>query len=447
MKKVILFSVFILFGLGVLGYAVEWTDTIDNGYQDVPKDVYFDGNYVYAFGCFYNGGDYDAYIVKYDTTGNIIWIDTLDRGNYDMFNAGVVDDDGYVYAVGYIYNDAGDRDFLIAQYNSYGVNQWVRIIDNGENEGFNDVDVDSLGSIVAIGESESGGIYNIVIAKYDFLSNDVWSDTINSGNNDFGYGIALYDTFVYTSGGYNGYIAIGKFNANNGDLVWADTSLVGEGEGRSIVVDGNGSIYTSGWFYNVISNDYLIIKLDADGNIIWQDTAGGVNDDKSYSIDCDNNGNVFVFGTSDNDAYLIEYSQDGDSLWALRIDNGDIDNGYGISVDKNTNDIYLCYSSYIGTNSDWLVSKYDSGESFVEDNIKMGGIEIAGLSVDKVRIKTKLSGFCNIRIYGIDGRLIKRYSGYLEKDDVVSFDMDRGIYYVNVNTDNIQTHRKVCVVK
>ncbi len=447
MKKVILFSAFILFGLGVLGYTVEWTDTIDNGYQDVPKDVYFYNNYVYVFGCFYNGGDYDAYVVKYDTLGNILWADTVDNGNHDVFNSGAVDNNGNVYGVGYTYNISGDKDFLIEKYDSSGSFLWEKVIDNGGFEEFNGISIDSLGNIFVIGESEVSSIYDIVVAKYDSEGNEVWSDTIDSGNNDYGYGIAVYDTFVYVAGIYDGYLSFGKLSANNGDLIWADTSYTDEGEFRDIAIDNDGYVYAVGWFYNINNNDYITVKYDADGNIIWMDTIGTVYDDYAYSVDCDNNSNVFVFGTSDNDAYLIEYDSNGDSLWALRIDNGDIDDGQGISIDKNTNNFYLCYSSYIGTNSDWFVSKYDSGQSFVENNSLIEKVKISPISLNSAKIMFYNSDFYNIRVYGIDGRIIKNIRSYYSSGSSINIDLNIGIYYLVVEKNNSNICKKICIIE
>lgn len=74
------------------------------------------------------------------------------------------------------------------------------------------------------------------------------------------------------------------------------------------------------------SLDVLVMKLDADGNIVWQKTYGGNSSDYARSIvqTADGNGTVdgyiiagstSSFGAANDDAWLIRLDKDGNVLW------------------------------------------------------------------------------------------------------------------------------------
>lgn len=76
----------------------------------------------------------------------------------------------------------------------------------------------------------------------------------------------------------NGYIVVGESNSNNADV--------------------------NGHHGPVDSTDYLVMRLDAAGNVVWQKSYGGSHNDIAISVDLTNDGGFIIAGSSD--------SQDGD---------------------------------------------------------------------------------------------------------------------------------------
>jgi hypothetical protein len=104
----------------------------------------------------------------------------------------------------------------------------------------------------------------------------------------------------------------------------------------------NGYIYVAGTFNSISGptninldnigmnkGDYWLTKLDNNYNIIWSKCYGGTNQELLYSMDIDNNGFIYLAGTSkSNDGDVSINSLPGDSgsdYWILKInDNGDL---------------------------------------------------------------------------------------------------------------------------
>jgi hypothetical protein len=112
---------------------------------------------------------------------------------------------------------------------------------------------------------------------------------------------------------------------------------------HAIAIDGSGNVFVSGSIFSRAPNghdnyDYITIKCSNDGVLLWTNyySLPGDYDDVSAGIALDNNGNLFVTGSSD-DAFgsgtvsyytTIKYSNAGVTLWTNRYD------GPGNSVDR-----------------------------------------------------------------------------------------------------------------
>lgn len=170
-----------------------------------------------------------------------------------------------------------------------------------------------------------------------------------------------------------------SFYSQNIQLDWVTPfgSKTTDDEGKSIDVDVNGNIYTTGYFsgtvdfdpsingiYNLISNggsDIFIMKQDPKGNLIWAKQIGNSNQEASSFIKLDNSGNVYITGyfsgtvdfdpnngianmsSSDNtilykDAFLLKLTNSGNYAWAYRTGGYNVDDeGKAIAIDEQDN--------------------------------------------------------------------------------------------------------------
>jgi uncharacterized delta-60 repeat protein len=124
--------------------------------------------------------------LKYDATGNQIWVAIYDgpANGDDMANSLAIDESGNVYITGMSSND-----YATLKYNTSGQQQWIARYDNPS---YNLVDVanslavDGAGNVYVTGYSASStsGAYGTI--KYDSSGNQIWvahySGPVNGGN-------------------------------------------------------------------------------------------------------------------------------------------------------------------------------------------------------------------------------------------------------------------------
>ncbi len=136
-----------------------------------------------------------------------------------------------------------------------------------------------------------------------------------------------------------------KYNSN-GQIIWAK-SFGGQSQENitGLSIDGTGNIYIAGNFKSsnltIGTNnlscsggwDGLIIKLDANSNVIWSKKEGGLLDDYFTAMDCSTNGNFIisgyynsnslvigtttltVSGSTEFNAFILKYLSDGSINW------------------------------------------------------------------------------------------------------------------------------------
>ena len=168
-------------------------------------------------------------------------------------------------------------------------------------------------------------------------------------------------------------LVITSLNAQNFDWVKSMGGSLND-EAYYLTTDDNGNVYTSGAFmenvdfdpnagvFNLISqgqDDIFIQKLDAQGNLVWAKSVGGVQNDVAFGIAVDALENVYITGyfndtvdfdpgpgttnvTSQGayDIFLLKLDSNGNFLWVKTIGGNSYDIAYSIKLDTSSN-IYL----------------------------------------------------------------------------------------------------------
>ncbi len=144
---------------------------------------------------------------------------------------------------------------------------------------------------------------------------------------------------------------------------WQDGTSPGLGSGESTAVDGAGNTYVTGTFTGTATfgtttltslgrdSDVFVAKLNSSGGYEWAVRAGGLEDDDSYDLAVDTNGNVVITGsfygatstfgtttltnasTQAHDLFVAKLTPTGVWQWATRAGGGDTDIGYGVALD------------------------------------------------------------------------------------------------------------------
>ena len=142
-------------------------------------------------------------------------------------------------------------------------------------------------------DSYGNGYYNFWLVKTDSLGNQQWAQTYgNSGDSEA-------SSIVQTSdGGY----AIGGFTNSTGNGIysfwliktdakgneqWSQTyGASGDNEAYSMIQTSDGGYALAGYTTTLGSGgrQMLLVKTDANGNMVWSQTYGGGGDSEAYSV-------------------------------------------------------------------------------------------------------------------------------------------------------------------
>ncbi|HRE41667.1 MAG TPA: SBBP repeat-containing protein [Ignavibacteria bacterium] len=317
---------------GVQQWVVHYGDTATT----VDMVIDNSGNIILTGVIFKTNTLNDIVTVKYNPSGIQLSTSTFipsGINEHDYVTEISTDQFDNFYICGSFYNSLNTSgDILLIKYNSSGVQQWVKTYHNSisnSDESSSGISINNNGDIFVTGSSyDNTTSHDIITLKYDQSGNLIWDlkyigDIIlNAG--DYGYDITS-DNFgnCYVTGSVADpnlkFITL-KYNSN-GVLLWHKRyidSLNYSMEGKSISVDNSGNVYVTGntGYNEITGSEYITIKYDASGSLIWEMKYNGFEDfgDMALKNIVDNNGNVYVTGTSsipvdEFDITTIKYSQ------------------------------------------------------------------------------------------------------------------------------------------
>jgi len=246
-----------------------------------------------------DGSTSNVFVIKFDSSGNLLWSKT---GTGDMFcysSSITVDPDGNIYITGtygsapisfgpYTLNYIGDQgQTYIVKYNIAGNEQWATSIMGG-----------IVGNSIAVDANASIYITGYFYADSIILGSHVIHNIVNGGG---GYSIPF----------------IAKFNSN-GIAQWAKSpdgiDSISNGSapfyniGTHVSVDGQGNSYVAGYFglasinfgnfalFNAGIWAAFIVKYDSSGNVLWAKGSVGDSIDYGWCVAADAFGNVYLSG-------------------------------------------------------------------------------------------------------------------------------------------------------
>ncbi len=305
-----------------------------NNDNDEAVSVAVDGSgNVYAGGWSSTlNGSTDFVIVKYSSAGSQLWARSYNgpAGGNEFMSKMIIDAAGNIYAAGRS-RGASNDDFLTLKYNSSGILLWsARLDGNGNgNDAAVSLTVDNMGSVIVTGYTFGNGTAkDYTTVKYNNAGVQQWIKNYNriSASEDIPVGIVSdQQGNVYITGYCTGlnttsldYMTVAY--SSNGTQLWAksfNSGLLGvDDKASSIDIDGSGNIYVTG---STISSgtdfDYGTVKYSPAGDVLWSiiyESALSVNDN-AIMVKADNNGNVYVTGTSSGfsgiDYLTVKYSQ------------------------------------------------------------------------------------------------------------------------------------------
>jgi hypothetical protein len=371
-------------------YIIFGNDTLFNGLSNVSASALF--------------------LVKHDAMGNVLWVQGGEALSYGQGVA--TDKNGNIYVTGNfqidsitfgnftLYNSSPSSDVFVVKYNSSGNVIWAKTAGGTSSDQSTNIAVDKFGNAFVTGSfcsptmnfgtttiTNSNPPYReTFVAKYDpsgnvlwvknsIGSNDEYAESITTDGSGNSYITGNFDSPSVAFGSYT--LSGGKFFLSKydslGNVLWAK-NVVGQAYGQAVISDSIGNAYVTGYFddtitfgnYNLIDagvSDIFLAKYDSSGTIVWVKSAGGIGADRGWNIAADSLGNLFIaaeflsvtmpFASTTltapagncappygcDQACILKYDTAGNELCAFALASGGDDN-LGIAIDKFSN-VYL----------------------------------------------------------------------------------------------------------
>jgi hypothetical protein len=423
---------------------LEWQNTIGGNNNDYLQSVQqtSDGGYILS-GFSYSDlsgdkteillGNSDYWVVKVNSAGTIEWQNTIGGSSYDdLYSAKETSDGGYILAGRSYSGISGDKteasyggwDYWLVKLNSTGDIEWQHAIGGSGDDNLWSAEQTSDGGYIIGGYSNSGisgnkteasiGLADYWVLKLDNNGTIEWQNTIGGSNTD--YLIAVHQTADngYILGGYSISTLSGdkteatigvydfwvlKLNST-GSILWQNTIGGNSSEYlRSIEQTTDGGYILGGPSYSGVGGDkteanfdggefkdYWVVKLNSNGNIVWQNAYGAVGDDVLGAIRQTSDGGYIAGGYSNSgisgdksEACLGNYD-----YWVLKLSSAGI----------------VQWQHTIGGNSaDYLNSLHQT----TDGGYILGGNSYSGISGDKTETVVGGGAFNDywvVKLYG-----------------------------------------------
>lgn len=306
---------------------------------------------------------FDFWIVKFSADDSLLWSKTF-GGSEDDRGADIIatNDGGFALfgtsksTDGNVTENAGDQDFWIIKTTATGEISWQKTFGfSGADIGYAITETNDNGFLLTgvLDVTASGGQGNKTTQKH--AGGDVWAIKLDAlGNKQWQnfYGGSFTDT------------PFGAIKTNdNGFIICASS------DSNDFNISNNKGQY-----------DFWILKIDANGTLVWEKNFGGSEIEEPRGICKTNDGNFMIVGdtrsnnndVSNNngaaDLWLIKITSDGNLLWEKTFGGSSFDAGRAIFPSQNGGFLIAGNSrsenanfSNLGQNDGWILKIDDSG--------------------------------------------------------------------------------------
>ncbi|MBL7933126.1 MAG: hypothetical protein JNL60_14565, partial [Bacteroidia bacterium] len=172
--------------------SVIWDKTYGAFNSEVGKsviEVVDSGFVITGYTNSFGSGGYDAYLIRTDKNGNLIWQKTFGGTDWDFANDVVLGSDGNLHVVGYTYSyGAGKKDGFILKYDLQGNFLSHKFIGGAEDDELNSIIKTNDGFLATIGYTKSKNDLNgdIYFLKLDLNYDTLFTRTIGGPGVDYG---------------------------------------------------------------------------------------------------------------------------------------------------------------------------------------------------------------------------------------------------------------------
>jgi len=373
-----------------------------------------DGNYfVIGYSQSFGGGDMDAYLLKIDPLGNVIWEKTYIGFGYDEGREIIKTQDGNFVIVGSTNSNLSSQDAFLMKIDLTGAVIWIKYYGGNAVEFGNSVQ-----------ECPDGGL------------------------------ILTGQTFSYGQGG-DAFLV--RTNAN-GDTLW--TKHFGGAladEGVSVIANNDNTFALAiRDSCNGKDVDIRIIKTDGTGAITWSKLYSGAQKDTPKKLRATNDGGYIVgaisrsFGWINPDIWILKLNSSGDTTWSRHFGSSDHEHCHDIKQSSDGGYLVAGHSRsfspsrkimFLKLNSDGLVSIEEQTHAYLNFNIYPNPC-----SDGMITINVEKNILCKIKIFNALGQVVFLETELLKPDEPKIIELKNkqpGLYFISMESENNKTMGKI----
>mgnify|MGYP000921915451 FL=1 len=256
----------------------EWNRTYGGTGDDIGRSVMNVGDGYFIVGSTRSHGseDFDLWLIKTDSEGNKVWDKTFGGPGDDLGNAIIGTKDGDYIIGGSKHQSDEDVDDWLIKIDSNGQEKWNRTLGDTGYETIIALQ-ETDGEYVTAGQTNSYGSGNIDIwiVKTDSNGDELWNRTLGSPGSD------ICNSIKQTRDG--GFILVGRTD-----------------------------------YYGTGKPDLWLMKVDSNGNKLWDKVFGGPEWDEGTSI-IETNDGYMIAGSTSSYIWLVKTDSSGDKTWDKRL--------------------------------------------------------------------------------------------------------------------------------
>jgi hypothetical protein len=189
--------------------------------------------------------------------------------------------------------------------------------------------------IVAGASRSSGGDiggtrvgFDVWLAKVDNNGNKIWSNTFGTTDDEYANGVVAAADGGFVVVGYkfvnNQNFAFAIKTDAGGNKVWQkDFAGSNDSKPQAILSSPDGSFIIAGYTTEGAGGkNAWVTKIDIHGNIVWNKTFGGSDEDYAYALTRGSDGGYVLAGATKSTSGDIAGSKGGFDGWIMKIDDG-----------------------------------------------------------------------------------------------------------------------------
>ncbi len=464
MKKITVFMVLIVSLWGQTRWERFYGgsgDEAGKAIQSVP-DGFIIAGYTSSFG----SGSFDLYTLKLNEMGDTMWAGVAGGSDEDYGECLNPTDDGGVIVAGLTYSfGAGNSDVYIVKFDSSGEVVWSKTYGGQIADEVYDMERTDWGYIL-VGRTYSfgAGNFDMYALAIDDNGDTLWTRTyggyITDGANsvlktDDGFLFVGY-TYSYGHGNYDVYVVKtdtlgnpqweGFYGGTDDDV---GTAAVQTDDGGYIVV-GYSYTFTNG------ADDIFVVKISPCGTLQWQTHYGGAGTDEAWDIV--RYGDVYFIagftgseGHGRTDGYIVAIDENGHTLW-LEAYGGQNEDGFrSITLSPDSLDLAVTgYSGSVGAYQLYAV-RFHPPVSVEERPVRSTQNILAHVRVDgTLELFVAEPAHVDVKVYDISGRLVQNlFSGYMSHGNH-EFGINsakNGVYFIKISTPQSTVLKKAVLLR